>query len=322
MEPPVNAAAIEATWYFDCPGRGTVQTLSPLAESLGVRRGMALAEALACVLARGRAVQAVQHGDNLHIDVLAPAGDVGALRARLQDEVRHRRLLERQILKLSENEQRRISLELHDGLGQHLSGLAYHARSVADRLAEEQNAHADEVAWVARLLKDAVARTRALSRGLWPVSLERDSLPTALDVLAKDMEQMYGVSMVVQSDPQLVIESSVAAHHLFRIVQEASSNAIRHGGARRIVVALEFVPPNAMLSVTSDGKALDTNTLGQGKGLGVVGMRLRADALGAELSLEPLASGGAEVCVIWPMLGGRARTLYPPQDEDPPPAHR
>jgi signal transduction histidine kinase len=313
---------IEATWYFDCPGGGTVQSLGPLAEALGVRRGMALADALARVLARGHAVQAIKRGDSVHVEAPAAAGDASALRARLQEEVRHRRLLERQILKLSENEQRRISLELHDGLGQHLSGLAYHARSVADRLAEEQNPHADEVAWVARLLKDAVARTRALSRGLWPVSLERDSLPTALGVLAKDMEQMYGVSMVVTADPQLVVESSVAAHHLFRIVQEASSNAIRHGAARRIVVALEFVPPNAMLSITSDGKALDTSALAQGKGLGVVGMRLRADALGAELSLEPLAAGGAEVCVIWPMLGGRPRNPNPPHDEDPPPADR
>jgi signal transduction histidine kinase len=159
---------IEATWYFDCPGSGTVQSLGPLAEALGVRRGMPMADALACVLARGHAVQAVKRGDSVHVEAPAAAGDASALRARLQEEVRHRRLLERQILKLSENEQRRISLELHDGLGQHLSGLAYHARSVADRLAEEQNPHADEVAWVARLLKDAVARTRALSRAGQP----------------------------------------------------------------------------------------------------------------------------------------------------------
>jgi signal transduction histidine kinase len=267
-------------------------------------------------MAGGQPVRAEQRGGLLHIEPLATDADAGRQRARLQEEIRHRRLLERQILKLSENEQRRISLELHDGLGQHLSGLAYHARSVADRLAAEASPHADEVSWVARLLKDAVARTRALSRGLWPVSLERDSLPTALGVLAGDMEQMYGVSMSVHADPDMPIDSSVAAHHLFRIAQEASSNAIRHGGARRIVVALEHVAPSAMMTITSDGKALDVNALRQGKGLGVVGMRLRADALGAELSLEPLAGGGAEVCVIWPVLPARAPASPAPTDED------
>jgi signal transduction histidine kinase len=312
----------QALWYFDCPPRGTVRALSPQAEVLGVRRGMPLAEALAAVLASGVPARVDQRGGMVHVETVGADVDSGRQRARLQEEIRHRRLLERQILKLSENEQRRISLELHDGLGQHLSGLAYHARSVADRLAEEQSAHADEVAWVARLLKDAVARTRALSRGLWPVSLERDSLPTALGVLASDMEQMYGVSMSVQADPDLHIDSSVAAHHLFRIAQEASSNAIRHGGARRIVVSLENVPPKAMMTITSDGKALDTHALGQGKGLGVVGMRLRADALGAELSLEPLAGGGAEVCVIWPLVAGGVHSGAEPSDEDLSPADR
>ncbi len=314
--------ALPASWYFDCPPQGTVQSLSPMAEGAGVRRGMRLADAMACVTAGGQRVSAELRGGLLHVQPLVADVDVGRQRARLQEEIRQRRLLERQILKLSENDQRSISLELHDGLGQHLSGLAFHARSVADRLAAEASPHADEVARVARLLKEAVAHTRALSRGLWPVSLERDSLPSALRVLAGDMEQTYGVSMSVHADPCLPIESSVAAHHLFRIAQEASSNAIRHGGAQRIVVALEHVAPNAMLTITSDGEALDTSAHGRGMAPGVVGMRLRADALGAEFSLEPLASGGAEVCVIWPVLPALAHSPQAPTDETPSTADR
>lgn len=221
------------------------------------------------------------------------------LNIRLQDEIKRRRHLERQLLTIAENEQRRISIELHDGLGQQLSGLAYSARSLAQRLAEENSPHATEASWIARLLRDAVGSTRALSRGLWPVSLERESLPQAVRTLAADFERMYGVSFTVQEGEGVQIASSVMAHHLFRIVQEAATNAVRHGHARRIEVRLEHLAPRHMLTVVSDGRDMNPQAARKGPGLGLVSMQLRADALGAELSIEPLPGGGVEVCVLW-----------------------
>lgn len=240
--------------------------------------------------------------------------ELAELRTRLADEVRRRRDLEKRLIAATETEQRRISLELHDGLGQHLSGLAYTARSLAARLAEQRHAEADEAAWLARLLRDAVGRIRALSRGLWPVSLERQSLASALAALARDIEQVYGVTVNVHVDG-FVAESGHAAHHLFRIAQEAIHNAIKHAQARRIDVRVEQVPPRAMLSIVSDGAALDPQRARTTEGLGLLGMRLRAEALDGEFSIEPLAAGGTEVCVTWPL---RAEAAMHPVTESTP----
>ena len=233
------------------------------------------------------------------------AAELAALRVRLADETRHRRALERQLIAATETEQRRISLELHDGLGQHLSGLAYTASSLAARLKQQGHAEADEAAWLARLLRDAVGRIRAVSRGLWPVSLERQSLGSALAALGRDIEQLYGITVNVHADG-FVAESGHAAHHLFRITQEAIHNALKHGQARRIEVRVEPVPPRAMLSIVSDGAPLDLTAAQRSEGLGLLGMRLRAEALGGEFSIEPLAAGGAEVCVTWAPRAGAA----------------
>jgi signal transduction histidine kinase len=226
------------------------------------------------------------------------AAELASLRLRLADETRRRRELEQRLIAATETEQRRISLELHDGLGQHLSGLAYTASSLATRLKAQDHPEAGEAAWLARLLRDAVGRIRAVSRGLWPVSLERQSLPSALAALARDIEQFYGITVNVHADG-FVAESGHDAHHLFRIAQEAIHNAIKHGQARRVEVRVEQVPPRAMLSVVADGAPLDLRRTQATDGLGLLGMRLRAEALGGEFSLEPLAAGGTEVCVTW-----------------------
>jgi len=227
---------------------------------------------------------------------------------RLRDEMRRRKLLERQLLRATEGEQRRISLELHDGLGQHLSGLAYTARSLAERLRAASLAQADEADWLARLLRDAVGRVRAMSRGLWPVSLERHSLPQALAALAQDVEQLYGISVVVEAQG-FEAESATAAHHLFRVAQESVHNALKHGQARHITVRLERLPPKAMLSIVSDGLSLPPAGRSQAPGLGLVGMHLRAGALGGELQVESLPGGGVEVCLLWTPTARRAAPL-------------
>lgn len=221
------------------------------------------------------------------------------LRRRLQDEIRRRRQLERQLLSISECEQRRISLELHDGLGQQLSGLAFSSRSLAGKLAAAGSTCAQEAEWLAGSLRDAVGRVRMLSRGLWPVSLERGSLPSALRTLADDFERMYGVRFQVEADGDVPLDSNVVAHHLFRIVQESAHNAIKHGQATHIDVHLEHLRDRCMLTIVSNGRPLDPSAARSAAGLGLAGMQVRADALGAELSIEPLPGGGAEVCVIW-----------------------
>ncbi|MCK7473706.1 MAG: histidine kinase [Rhodopseudomonas palustris] len=151
-------------------------------------------------------------------------------------EIQRRRTLERQMLGVAEQEKRRVSLELHDGLGQHLAGVAFVVRSLADAVHAGKTPEASEVDWLQRLINEAVSRTRSLARGLWPASLERGSLGDSIRRFAEDLESIYGVSCAVQIDAEPQLASPAAAYHIFRIVQEASNNAIKHGRARRLRV--------------------------------------------------------------------------------------
>jgi signal transduction histidine kinase len=227
---------------------------------------------------------------------------------RLQEEIGRRRKLERQILAVAESEKQRISLELHDGLGQHLTGVSFVARTLADKLRTAEHAEAKEAEWLVKLLNEAITRTRALARGLWPVSLERDTVGQSILKLADDLESIFGVSCTVQVIDEPRIPSQFAAHHVFRIVQEAATNAIKHGHARRLTFRLEMVGDEFTFCVINDGLPVDPEQLAAGKGLGVVGMRLRADAVGGHLSIEPLPSGGSEVTLALPGVASTHRS--------------
>lgn len=313
-----RASFVATDFWFECASADGVLSCGQGLQDLGVGPGTPVAAAATLLAAAcSRTVWSGLGEQRWRCE--AQGGPVAAdttpeLQQQLERETRRRRQLERRLLAVSEEEHRRLSLELHDGLGQHLSGLAYHARSLADRLEEQGHPLRADAEWSARLLKDAVGRVRAMSRGLWPVSLERESLAQALSALARDVEQVYGITVQVQSDGFLA-ESGHAAHHLFRIAQEAIHNAIKHGHARSIAVRLEMVAPQAMLSIVSDGVALNPTRAQEATGMGLMGMRLRADALGAELSVEPLAAGGTEVCLIWtPTAGSNAELQDMSQD--------
>lgn len=219
---------------------------------------------------------------------------------RLQEEIRRRRHLERQMLSVAEQEKRRLSLELHDGLGQHLAGVAFVARGIADAVHAGKPADIAEIDWLLRLMNEAVARTRSLARGLWPASLERGSLGDSIRRLAEDLESIYGISCTVAIEDEPAIASPAAAYHIFRIVQEASNNAIKHGRARRLEFRIERLGEEYEISVLNDGVALDPAQLADAKGIGVAGMRLRADAIGGNISIEPRPAGGSEVTLRLP----------------------
>jgi len=229
---------------------------------------------------------------------------------RLQEEIRRRRDVERKMLGVAEQEKRRLSLELHDGLGQHLAGVAFVARSLADAVHEGKTPEASEIDWLQRLINEAVARTRSLARGLWPASLERGSLGDSVRRLAEDLEEIYGISCTVQIDEEPQVASPAAAYHIFRVVQEASNNAIRHGQARRLEFRMERLGEDFEISVLNDGVTLDPGKLAAARGIGVAGMHLRADAIGGSLSIEPRPAGGTEVTLRLPAASG------PPQPEN------
>jgi len=210
-------------------------------------------------------------------------------------DVSEREQLERAVLQAVNREQYRIGNDLHDGLGQELTGIALMLRGLAGRMASEYPPLLPEIEGITRLVSNAIESTRALARGLSPVNLERGGLVDALESLARHASELYDVPTVFTHrlhghrplHPEL-------ANHLYRIAQEAVRNAVRHGRARSIRLHLSVVRAKVRLSITDDGHGLPSQAM-DAAGMGLKIMRYRARMLGGEVRFEPAEPSGARV---------------------------
>jgi len=198
--------------------------------------------------------------------------------------------------KAAVREQERISLELHDGLGQHLTGIAFLVKALANKLHARDAPEAVETDQIVALINQAVANTRSLARGLQPVGPEDNALSVALLQLAADISKMYGVTCKFSADDTVLFPSRDDAHHLYRIVQEAVNNAITHGGADKIVIELRQAARSTVLSVINNGSPL-VDEVGH-MGLGLFSMRRRARMLRAKFVMENMPLGGVRLRVV------------------------
>lgn len=193
-----------------------------------------------------------------------------------------------------ERERQRISHDLHDGLGQLLGGIALKAEVLRQALAEQAHPEAEAAAEIVKLANEATAQTRLLARGLDPTVPAHVPFAVALTKLASDTERLFrGVSCKLAGDSTLVVDSAHTAQHLFRIVQEALNNAIRHGRATRIEIHLAADARDIHLEIRDNGIGVAQRALGSGIGLRI--MKHRANALGGTLEVSPGRPGGTVV---------------------------
>ena len=171
-------------------------------------------------------------------------------------DITEQKRLERQIQEISEQEKRRIGQDLHDGLGQYLTGIAFMSRLLQRKLAEKALPEAAEAEKIATLVNKTVFQARDLARGLCPVELENNGLHAALQDLSCTTEKLFNVSCTVESDADVRIGDNNTALHLYRIAQEAINNAIKHGKSQRIVVALARAANTISLAISDDGMGL------------------------------------------------------------------
>lgn len=201
----------------------------------------------------------------------------------------------REIIRISNREQMRIGQDLHDDLGQQLTGIAYMNRVLREQLRTGLYAEAGAVlSQIIEQLDRSIDTTRNLSRGLFPVSIEKEGLGFALREFAENTGKVFGAACTVSMEPELKIRSNEQSIQLFRIVQEAVSNAIKHGRAGHIAVEIKKERQTVTLSVEDDGSGIRTDDPGQG-GLGLKIMRYRAGVLGGQLDIKPKAGGGTVV---------------------------
>jgi len=214
-------------------------------------------------------------------------------------DITERKRLEREILEISDREQRRIGQDLHDGLCQHLAGIELMSQVIAQKLESKSKAHAKQVMDIASHVRDAISHTRSLARGLSPVTIESEGLMSALLELATNTEKIFRVECRCNFDDPVVIHDHSVATHMFRIAQEAVSNAIKHGQARRIVIALRHSAGRITLAITDNGNGLRKPSANQKKGMGLRIMQSRASMIGGTMAIEPNPKGGVSVtCAI------------------------
>ncbi len=213
---------------------------------------------------------------------------------QLREASRRRKHLERDILEISEREQRRIGGELHDSLGQQLTGIAIMTKVLEKNLQRQAVAEAGQAKEIGQLVNQAISETRDLSHGLHPVALDENGLMSALQTLAATTESRVGVSCVFRCETPVLVQHASTAVHLYRIAQEAVTNAIKHGKTRNIQIELAAGPRRGTLSVTNDG--LDfPQTLPQNRGLGLQVMSYRAEMIGGTLDTRRGPAGGTQV---------------------------
>ncbi len=211
-------------------------------------------------------------------------------------DITDRRLLEKEILEIGDQERRRLGQDLHDGLCQHLAGIELMSEVLEQKLARRSKADAARAGEIARHVRDAIAQTRLLARGLSPVTLESEGLESALQELAANTEKLFGVSCRVECSPVEPERDLGITTHLYRIAQEAVSNALRHGKATEVVIRYESNRKGSRLSITDNGRGIGEGEKGNGMGLRI--MRYRAGIIGGRLSVESPATGGTRVVCV------------------------
>jgi PAS domain S-box-containing protein len=229
--------------------------------------------------------------------------------------VNRQKHLERQIMEVADREQERLGRELHDGLCQTLAGIAALSKTLSRSLAATSDLDGSAAAArIARLLSEAIGEARDLSRGLSPRAMRGSDLAVALEGLALNVLQQFRVSCTFESEcPVLTLDREVAAH-LFRIAQEAVSNAVAHGRADRIEIRLGGTAVEGLLSVRDNGAGLPDKAH-QGGGIGLHTMAYRARLIGGSLDLRQLAPRGTAVSCVFPLPEARD-TLDHARSED------
>jgi PAS domain S-box-containing protein len=212
-------------------------------------------------------------------------------------DVTERKRLERESVEATSREQQRIGQDLHDSLGQHLTGITFLTKVLERKLLPKSPDEAKEAAEIGRLVIQALAQTRNLARGLFPAELERNGLVAAIRELAGSVERTCSVRCTVITRDIVNVHDNVLATHIFRIAQEAINNSIKHGKAKNIEVTLGPKDDKLVLNVIDDGTGFSPDSKLDGLGLRI--MHYRARRVGGTLEVITTEKGGTRVTCLF-----------------------
>jgi signal transduction histidine kinase len=214
--------------------------------------------------------------------------------ARLQAAMAERRRLEYELLEIAERERRRIGLDLHDDLGQQLSALALMTKGLELKLAKRRARETSDAARIHNLMQQAMSHARDLAHDLAALDLKGNDLATALDGLARHAADLFKISCRFDREGAVPPLESNVASQLYKIAQEAVTNAIKHAKAKHVGIRLSNGSGKLVLLVLNDGLPFP-NLKSPSSGMGLRIMKYRADLIGASLEIIGNGARGTEV---------------------------
>jgi signal transduction histidine kinase len=209
----------------------------------------------------------------------------------LQEEIMERRRVEKEVLEISQKEQRKFGSQLHDGFCQDLTGILMLMKALFKKMEKKNQPESFELKKMMEILNQSIDQARDMAHGLYPVKLEGTSLMQSLRELASQTQKLFNISCRFDCPEPILIDDNNIATHLYRIAQEGINNAVKHGKAKEIEISLTQNDGETTLAVIDNGIGL-TEDPKNSKGIGLHIMKYRARMMEASLQLEPNSSQG------------------------------
>jgi two-component system sensor kinase FixL len=219
--------------------------------------------------------------------------------ATTERDITERKRLEKELLAIKEREQKLIGQEMHDSVGQILTGIAIKSKGLEIRLSNKSFEESADAAEICKLANEAIAQTRRLAKMLCPVDLEAGGLVSALQGLVSQARDLLKLSCQFKYKDVVPIGDPIKARHLYRIAQEAITNAARHAKAKNVRIELASDEDTSTLKVENDGKGFPKRLAGK-TGLGLRIMEYRAHMIGGSLDIGKGRKGGTIVTCTFP----------------------
>lgn len=261
--------------------------------TIGIMNDITEATALQDALKKSR--------DELEGRVRERTSDLEEAARKLEQEIQERKKLERNLLEVSEEAQAQIGRELHDDLGQLLSGVAYLAGALAGRLASADPDMSKQADTIKAIAQDAVKHARYITHGLIPFSISSHGLKQGLEQFAEDVFTMSGIPCEVECTGNREVTDLTVATNLYRIVQEAVNNAVKYSKASHLSIKLHADDDAVRLTIADDGAGLPDNYQDKGKGMGLLNMNYRAQLIGATIRIESGEGKGTRIFLVLPI---------------------
>jgi len=242
-----------------------------------------------------------QRRDGSHFPMHLSIGDINLEHTRLFAgvimDISEQQQLQREIMEVPVREQRRIGQELHDGIGQQLTGLGMLATSLLNKASKPEHGLASQLA---NGLQEALSQVRALSRGLVPIEIDAAGFTTALRNLTEEIQRQSHIPVEFEIINDIKFANNDMVIHLYRIAQEALNNAIKHANCKRLYVSIEIQDEDGLLEVYDNGRGIPED-INNEEGLGLNIMKYRSSLFDGQITVYPVETGGTRVCCQFPL---------------------